>query len=92
METSEVSPAGDEPRGMTLDDLLGLVAQATRPGAPPGLGQQLHGLTRQMSLDRDLPGEIRALGGVLHRILSGDREPDLSALPPALAEAVRRIL
>jgi hypothetical protein len=29
---------------------------------------------------------------VPHRILSGDREPDLSGLPPELAAGVREVL
>ena len=45
-----------------------------------------------MSLDRDLPPELRALGDVLQRILSGQRAPDLSGLPDEVAEAVRGIL
>ena len=50
------------------------------------LGQQLQGLTRALA------AEVRALGDVLQRILSGERTPDLSGLPPELAEAVRGIL
>jgi hypothetical protein len=45
-----------------------------------------------MSSDPNAPPEIRALGGVLNRVLSGEREPDLSALPPELAQAVRGML
>jgi tetratricopeptide (TPR) repeat protein len=91
-KTSDVSAGPEEGQGVSLGDLLELVARATQPGAPPELGQQLHAATQQMSLDRDLPPELRALGGVLHRILSGERAPDLSGLPPELAEAVRGIL
>ena len=77
---------------MTLDDLLGLVALACRPDAPPGLGEQLHGFTRTMAAASDAPSEVRALGRALNAVLSGDRAPDLSALPPELAEALRRLL
>jgi hypothetical protein len=75
-----------------LNDLLNMVAQACHPDAPPGLAEQLHGLTRQMSGDPNAPAEVQALGRTLNRVLSGDPDPDLSALPPELAEAVRKLL
>jgi len=77
---------------MTLDDLLGLVALACTPSAPPGLAAQLHAATRDMAAAPDAPAEVRALGRALNAVLSGDRNPDLSALPPELAEAVRAML
>jgi hypothetical protein len=85
---------GAEPEegAMTLDDLFGLVALACRPDAPPGLGEQLHAATRTMAADPNAPSEIRALGRALNAVLAGDRNPDLSALPPELAEALRRLL
>jgi tetratricopeptide (TPR) repeat protein len=84
---------GSEPEGeATLDDLLGLVALACTPDAPPGLAEQLHAATRTMAADPNAPPEVRALGRALNAILSGDRAPDLSALPPELAEALRRLL
>ena len=82
----------DEPQGMTLDDLLGLVATACSPGAPAGLGEQLFGLTRGLSSDSRMPAEIRGLGRVLNAVLAGKRDPDLSALPPELADKVRAML
>jgi hypothetical protein len=85
-------PPAEEAQGMTLDALLDLVAQACRPDAPAGLAEQLHALTRGISTDASMPDDIRALGRVLNAILSGERAPDLSALPPALAEAVRGML
>ncbi len=77
---------------MTLDDLLTLVATACRPEAPPGLGEQLHAATRTMAADPDAPAELRALGRVLNHVLSGERDPDLSALPPEVADRVRGML
>ena len=38
------------------------------------------------------PAEVRGLGGVLARVLVGDRSPKLDALPPELASAVRGML
>jgi len=84
--------AGVQAQQMTLDDLLGRIAQACTPSAPPGLGEQLFGLTRSMSTDPDAPPEVHALGRALNAVLSGERAPDLSALPPELAEGVRRML
>jgi tetratricopeptide (TPR) repeat protein len=88
-ETPGVSGAEE---AMTLDDLLTLVATACRPEAPPGLGEQLHAATRTMAADPRAPAGLRALGRVLNHILSGERDPDLSALPPEVAEKVRGML
>jgi len=68
------------------------VARACGPDAPPGLAEQLHGATRNMATQADLPEEVRALGRVLNRVLSGERDPDLSGLPPQLADAVQGML
>jgi tetratricopeptide (TPR) repeat protein len=77
---------------ISLDDLLTLVATACRPDAPPGLGEGLHAATRTMAADPGAPAELRALGRVLNHILSGERDPDLSALPPEVADKVRGML
>lgn len=45
-----------------------------------------------MATDPNTPAELRALGHVLNRVLSGDRTPDLSALPPELADEVQAML
>jgi len=74
--------------GLSLDDLLGVVALACTPDAPPGLAEQLHAATRTLAADPNAPAEIRALGRALNAVLSGDRAPDLSALPPELADKV----
>ncbi len=68
------------------------MAQAGRPDAPPGLGEQLFRLTRTLASDPNAPPAVRALGNVLNRILCGERDLDLSGLPPELADAVRGIL
>lgn len=89
----EVSaPVGEGSEAMTLDDLLALVASACRTDAPAGLSERLHAATRAMSMDANVPDEIRALGRALNAILSGERDPDLSALPPELADKVRELL
>ena len=74
---------------MTLDDLLNLVATAIGPDAPAGLGERLFAATQSMATETNAPAEMRALGRVLNHILSGDREPDLAALPPELAAKIR---
>ena len=82
----------DEPQGITLEQLFGMVAQACRPDAPAGLAAHLHATTQGLATDTAQPAEIRALGRALNAILSGERNPDTSALPPALAEAVRALV
>ncbi len=81
-----------EQKGITLDDLLGLVKTACSPAAPAGLGEQLFGLTRTLAGDARMPAEVRGLGRVLNEVLAGKRDPDLSALPPELADKVRAML
>ena len=75
-----------------MGELLALVARACGPDAPPGLAAQLHSATLKLAAQADLPDELRALGRVLNRVLSGERDPDLSGLPPGLANAVRGML
>ena len=77
---------------VTLDDFLNMVVQACRPGAPPGLGERLYGATRGMATQPNAPAGIRELGRALNTILSGERDPDLAALPPELADKVRSVL
>jgi hypothetical protein len=89
---SGTGPGEGSQQAMGLEDLFDMVAQACQPNAPPQLGEQLYGLTQQLARDPRLPAEIQALGRVLNRILCGEREPDLSALPPELAQAVERLL
>ena len=52
-------------QGMTLDNLLALVALACCPDAPAGLSEQLYGLTRAMATQPDASAELRALAGEL---------------------------
>ncbi len=82
----------DEPEGITLEQLFEYVAQACRPDAPAGLAARLHALTQQIATDASAPAEIRALGRALNAVLSGDRAPDLSALPTELADAMRALI
>jgi len=65
---------------------------ARAAGGDSALGQQLWPATEQMARDPALPPEIRELGRVLNHILAGERNPDLSSLPPELAAAVREML
>jgi hypothetical protein len=90
--TPPLRAAGAAQDGMTLDDLFQAVAAVCTGQAPDGLGAQLHALTHQLSRDPDQPDAVRALGRVLNRVLSGERDPDLGDLPPDLADAVRRLL
>jgi tetratricopeptide (TPR) repeat protein len=89
---SGTGPGEGSQQAMGLEDLFDMVAQACRPDAPPQLGEQLYALTQQLARDPRLPAEIQALGRILNRILCGEREPDLSALPPELAQAVEQLL
>ncbi len=88
-----LGPEAEGPgREVNLDDLFTMVAQASRPDAPPEMGEQLHAITDRVARDPEAPDELRALCRVLNRVLAGDRDPDLSDLPPGLAQRARRML
>ena len=93
-EGSEGAEAAEAPeqQGITLEQLLDLVARACQPGAPAGLAEQLRDLTRNLSTDATIPSEIRALGHVLNAVLSGERALDLAGLPEDMARAVRGMI
>ena len=92
-ERGELEGGHDDAGDMVkLDDFLDMVIQACRPDAPPGLAEQLYSATRGMATLLNAPSGIRELGRVLNAILAGEREFDLSALPPQLADKVRDVL
>jgi hypothetical protein len=77
---------------VSLDDFLQQVIRACKPDTPAGLARQMHAATLGMATQPNLQPELRELGRVLNKILSGDRNPDLSALHPQLAERVTVML
>jgi hypothetical protein len=77
---------------VTLEQFFQQVVRACKPDAPAGLAEQMHAATRGMATQPNLAPELRELGRVLNLILSGERNPDLSALHPQLGEAVRGML
>ena len=56
------------------------------------LGTHLSPTLQALGRDLSAPPDLRALFGVLVRLLDGERELDLSALPPEMAEWVRSLL
>jgi tetratricopeptide (TPR) repeat protein len=90
-QQSQPQPEAQQ-EGITLEQLFDLVAQACQPDAPAGLAAQLHAVTQGLATDAGMPAEVRALGRALNAVLSGDRAPDLTALPPQLAGAVRELV
>jgi len=79
-------PAPQQQQGFTLDQLLALVARARAGDA--ALAGQLQPMLQMLASSSDAPPEIRALFAALAQVLGGE-EPDVSALPPELAEVVR---
>ncbi len=75
-----------------LNSLLAGVVMVARGEGPPELGVQIHAVTRGLATDTNAGPELQALGRALNAILSGDRDPDLSDLPPPLAAAVQQVL
>jgi hypothetical protein len=77
-------------QGVPLDRLLLLIERAVR--GDPNLQMQLIETMRQLANHPTAPPEEHALGDVLTAILIGNREPDLSKLPPDAAEEVQQLL
>jgi hypothetical protein len=77
---------------VTLDEFLSMVALACSSQAPSGLAEQLYGAAKGMAAQSDTTEEMRKLGEVLAKILIGNRNPDLSALPRGLALKVQALL
>ena len=82
----------DDGKMISLEEFLHRVVAACKPDAPARLAEQMHAATRGMATQANLSPELRELGRVLNQILSGERNPDLSALHPQLAEVVRGML
>ncbi len=89
--TAEQEESEDEAQGITIDDLLKFVALACQPDAPPQFVEQIHEIAQSLQ-SPEAPPEMHAFGRVLAAILSGERHPDLSALPPELARKIREHL
>ncbi|MBK8900759.1 MAG: tetratricopeptide repeat protein [Anaerolineaceae bacterium] len=93
--TPPTEPAGGSAEQSANDffnSLLNGVVAVARGEGPTELGVQLHDFTRGLATDPNAPPELQGLGRVLNAILSGERQPDLSGLPPNLAAAVRQVL
>jgi tetratricopeptide (TPR) repeat protein len=78
-----------EGEGLTLPQLLDLVERAA--GGDRQLGEQLFAAFQQMAQSGD--STLSALGGVLLRVLLGERNPpNLDSLPEEVASAIRGLL
>ncbi len=86
------SDADHDDKMVSLEDFLRQVVRACMPDAPAGLAEQMRAATRGMATQAHLSPELQELGRVLNQILSGERNPALTALPPQLARAVRQML
>jgi hypothetical protein len=82
------SQAGGDQQGLSLPQLLDLVERAA--GGDHELGGKLFPMLQQLS--RADEKEISMLGNVLLRVLVGERNPDLSALPDESTSAIRGLL
>ncbi len=80
-----------EAQSITIDDLLKFVALACQPNSSPQLAEQMHGLAQSLQ-SPEAPPEMHALGRALAALLTGERHPDLSALPTELASKIQEHL
>jgi hypothetical protein len=75
---------------LTLDQLLSYARRAL--GGDRRLLAQLFRQMQRLANLPEAPPEERALGEVMSRILIGERQPDLSALPDDMAGEIRQWL
>jgi hypothetical protein len=77
-------------QGITLEQLLVYVERAVQ--SDRRLLVQLIREMQQLAHHPTAPPEEQAVGEVLSRVLMGDRNPDLSHLPPDIADEVQQML
>ncbi|MBC7260258.1 MAG: tetratricopeptide repeat protein [Chloroflexi bacterium] len=87
---AQAGEADRQAQAMTPEEFIALAIQAARHKRPEA--EALFNACTQMAADPRLPEEVRALGRALRRILIGEENVDLSALPDAWAEAIRAAL
>ncbi len=77
-------------QGMTPEQFIAQAIGAARERRPEA--EQFFAVCERLAGDPNAPAGLRALGAALRRILSGDADVDLSALPAAWADAIRAAL
>jgi hypothetical protein len=76
--------------GLTLEELLGYVEKAAC--GDRRLLVQLFRTLQQLAHHPTAPPAERQVGAILSLVLMGERSPDLSSLPPDMAEEIRTLL
>lgn len=90
---SPTSPGtGQAEDAMTVGQLMDMVEAACQPGAAEETVLQIRNLTRGMAQTPGLPESLQKLGEVLHAIVEGERDPDLSGLSAELSGEVNALL
>ncbi|GAB4407049.1 MAG: hypothetical protein Kow00123_19860 [Anaerolineales bacterium] len=82
--------AARQGQALTPEQFIALAIGAARQKRPEA--EQLFAVCTQMATAPAAPEEVRALGKALRRILIGETDVDLSALPESWAEAIRAAL
>ena len=82
--------ASQEQKGASVDSFVKAVVAAAKEKTPQA--EKYFENVSKMARDEKLPAEFRELGKVLQKILSGEKSPDLSALPDELAEMLKEAL
>lgn len=75
-----------------VEKILERVAYACQDGTPLVYGEEMYEVTQKMAEHSKLDPELRQVGRILHMILSGERQPDLSQLSPVWARRLRDLL
>ncbi len=83
---------GDDGQMMSLADFVQMAGLACKPDAPEDARNRMLAATLGMATQPNAAPEVRELGRVLNLILSGERNPDLSELPPSFAAGVMQML
>ena len=85
-----LSQQAEEQQSMTVEQFIAEAIQSAREKRPAA--QQYFQAAQKMATDANAPAELQALGNVLQKIMIGDTNANLSSLPAALAEIVKKAL
>jgi hypothetical protein len=80
----------EEEQGLSLGQLIVEVEHAAHGNLTQGT--YLARITERLSQDAQSPEDVRSLAKILRRILAGERNPEMSALPGPFAEIIQGMI
>lgn len=75
---------------MTAEQFIAATIRSAREKRPEA--EQFFTAAQKMAADSSAPKELQELGRVLQRVMLGERKVDLSGLPEAWAEEIKKAI